>query len=112
MLLLLYPISRVLLEIIRTDNPHDVAGLTVSQFISVAMFAFAVAYLFIIYKFMPERSPYADAARAREPALVGGARSRYPGHVRHIQGVAVRAFITYQLNPPAGPGRRCGRGSH
>ena len=67
-LLLLYPISRVLLEMIRTDNPHDVAGLTISQFISVAMFVFAVAYLFIVYKFLPERSPYADAARAPDPA--------------------------------------------
>ena len=67
LLMLLYPISRVLLELIRTDNPHDVAGLTISQFISAAMFIFAVAYLIVLYKVMPERSRYADAAKPAEP---------------------------------------------
>ena len=67
LLLLLYPISRVLLEMIRVDNPHDVAGLTISQFISVVMAIFAVAYLIILYKVMPQRSPYADAAKPAEP---------------------------------------------
>ena len=68
LLLLLYPISRVLLEMIRVDNPHDVAGLTISQFISVVMAIFAVAYLIILYKVMPQRSPYADAAKPAEPS--------------------------------------------
>ena len=63
---LLYPIGRVLLEIIRSDNPHDVAGLTVSQSISLAVFVGAAIYLFVLYKFMPERSPLAERARPKE----------------------------------------------
>jgi phosphatidylglycerol:prolipoprotein diacylglycerol transferase len=55
----LYPVARFLLEGIRTDNPHDAAGLTASQFISVVLFMIGVASLFALYKFMPERSKYA-----------------------------------------------------
>lgn len=60
----LYPIGRILLEFIRTDNPHDVGGLTISQFLSVSMVVVGFAYLFVLYKFLPERSPAAEAARA------------------------------------------------
>mgnify|MGYP000665943926 CR=1 FL=1 len=35
---LLYPIMRFLEEIIRSDNPHDVIGLTISQFVSLTIF--------------------------------------------------------------------------
>ena len=66
MLLVLYPIGRVMLEIIRTDNPHDVAGLTVSQSVSLAMFVVGVAYLIILYKLLPQRSPAAAAARPKD----------------------------------------------
>ncbi len=59
LVLLLYPIQRTLEEIIRADNPQDVAGLTVSQSISMALFLLGIAYLFVLYKAMPERSPYA-----------------------------------------------------
>jgi phosphatidylglycerol:prolipoprotein diacylglycerol transferase len=59
-LLMLYPIQRVLEEIIRADNPHDVAGLTVSQSISVAMFLSGLVLLFVLYRRLPERSPYAE----------------------------------------------------
>jgi phosphatidylglycerol---prolipoprotein diacylglyceryl transferase len=59
LVLLLYPIQRTLEEIIRADNPQDVAGLTVSQSISVALFLLGIAYLLVLYKAMPERSPYA-----------------------------------------------------
>jgi phosphatidylglycerol:prolipoprotein diacylglycerol transferase len=60
-MLLLYPISRVILEVIRVDNPHDAAGLTISQAVSVGMFAFAVVYLIVLYRNMPLRSARAVA---------------------------------------------------
>ncbi len=56
-LLVLYPIPRTLLELIRVDNPHDVAGLTVSQFVSLSMLIVGIVYLIFLYKRMPERSP-------------------------------------------------------
>ena len=55
-LLLLYPISRILLEMIRHDNPHDVGGLTVSQSVSVAMFVCGAAFLAVNYFYLPRRS--------------------------------------------------------
>ncbi|MEK7710800.1 MAG: prolipoprotein diacylglyceryl transferase [Planctomycetota bacterium] len=61
-LLLLYAIQRTLEEIIRADNPHDIAGLTVSQSISLGLFLFGVVYLIVLYKTMPERSPFAVVA--------------------------------------------------
>ncbi len=57
----LYPISRTLMEIIRTDNPHHAGGLTASQLVSAAMFAAGLIYIFILYRHMPIRSPYAVA---------------------------------------------------
>jgi len=59
LLLLLYPIQRTILELIRADNPHDIAGLTISQSVGVALFVSAIVYFVILYKFLPERSPYA-----------------------------------------------------
>lgn len=56
-LFVLHPLSRAILETIRVDNPTDVAGLTVSQFVSLAMFAAGVAAMYLLYKRMPERSP-------------------------------------------------------
>lgn len=46
-LLLIYPVARFLIEMIRADNPHDVLGLTVSQAISVIAFIFAALGLVI-----------------------------------------------------------------
>jgi len=57
LLFVLYPISRVILEMIRADNPHDAAGLTISQFVSVAMFLGGVVYLIALYRWLPQRSP-------------------------------------------------------
>lgn len=65
--LLLYPIQRTMEEIIRADNPQDVAGLTVSQSISVGLFLLGAAYLFVLYRMMPERSPLAVASLRPEP---------------------------------------------
>lgn len=59
-LFVIYPISRILEEIIRTDNPLDTFGLTISQGISVAVIP--VAFLFmIVLRYLPERSPRRDA---------------------------------------------------
>ncbi|HNQ24116.1 MAG TPA: prolipoprotein diacylglyceryl transferase [Phycisphaerae bacterium] len=68
-MLVLYPVARFILEIIRTDNPRDVLGLTVSQFICVLLFLIGVAYLVVLYRFLPQRSPYAVAyVPPEEPA--------------------------------------------
>lgn len=56
-LFVLYPIPRAILEFIRADNPHDVAGLTASQFVSLIMLIVGVVYLIFLYKRLPERSP-------------------------------------------------------
>ncbi len=61
-LFVLYPLQRTLLELIRADNPHDVAGLTISQSVSLPLFVLGAVYLYILYKYMPQRSPYAVAA--------------------------------------------------
>jgi len=65
-LFVLYPVARVMEELIRADNPRDVAGLTISQSISLAMFVAGVVYLILVYKQMPLRSSYADAAKAKQ----------------------------------------------
>lgn len=62
LMFVLYPMGRVIIEMIRADNPHDVAGLTISQFVSLALFILGIVYLFVIYRFLPERSPRAANA--------------------------------------------------
>ena len=66
-----YPLSRFPLETIRVDNPLDVGLFTVSQAISLGMFGCAVIYLFVLYKFLPERSPraipFVEEAEPTEP---------------------------------------------
>ena len=61
-LLVMYPVQRMFEEMIREDNPKDVGGLTVSQFVSLGLFFMGAAYLHMLYRRMPERSPLADAA--------------------------------------------------
>lgn len=63
-LFMLYPIPRGILEMIRGDNPHDVLGLTISQFVSLAMLGAGLVYLVILYKRMPQRSPVLDQRMA------------------------------------------------
>lgn len=68
LLFVLYPISRVIIETIRADNPHDTAGLTISQFVSAAMFVGGIIYLIALYRMFPQRSPVlagATPARSR-----------------------------------------------
>lgn len=59
LMLVTYPIGRFLLEIIRNDNPHDAAGLTISQFVSIGVFLGGLIYLYVLYFRMPARSPLA-----------------------------------------------------
>ncbi len=65
LIFVLYPLARIPLELIRADNPHDVGGMTISQFVSLGMCLAGLVYIFYLYKFMPERSPYADAEPVR-----------------------------------------------
>jgi len=58
LLMLLYPLCRIAEEMIRIDNPHDTAGLTVSQFVSVMGITIGIVWLVAIYR-LPLRSPRA-----------------------------------------------------
>jgi phosphatidylglycerol:prolipoprotein diacylglycerol transferase len=67
-LFLLYAPSRFILEILRADNPRDTFGLTISQFVSVVMFAVGVVALIGLYKYLPERATEgASAHREKQP---------------------------------------------
>lgn len=57
-LLMLYPAARIMEEMVRIDNPHDTAGLTISQFVSVLLFVLGLV-LYYAFKRMPQRSPLA-----------------------------------------------------
>ena len=57
-LLLIEPISRWLLELLRADNPVDTAGLTISQFLAIVMTLLGLIGLIALRK-MPPRSPRA-----------------------------------------------------
>ncbi len=60
LMFILYPITRIILEYIRADNPLDSGGLTISQAISVGILPLAFLYMFIIYKMLPPQSPRAE----------------------------------------------------
>ncbi len=68
LLMLTYPPVRFVLETIRTDNPLDTFGMTVSQAVSVGMVVVGVVWMLVIYRLMPERSP-AAVAHEREPRI-------------------------------------------
>lgn len=59
LMLVLYPITRIILEVIRTDNPHDSFGVTISQAVSIGTIAVGIAFLVILYRYLPLRSPRA-----------------------------------------------------
>lgn len=67
-LLVMYAVPRMFEEAIRADNPADVSGLTVSQFISLMLLVTGLSYLFILYRYLPERSPLAVAAARKDEA--------------------------------------------
>lgn len=57
-MLILYPFSRIPLELIRVDNPHDVGGLTISQAFSIGVFVVGLIWMWAMYR-LPVRSPLA-----------------------------------------------------
>jgi len=56
----LYPITRIIEEYLRADNPLDTFGLTISQGISVASIPLALLFMLIL-RYLPARSPRALA---------------------------------------------------
>lgn len=62
--LVLYGASRFVQESIRGDNPRDVGGLTVSQFISLVMILVGLAAILAIVRLLPARSPRAPGELA------------------------------------------------
>ncbi|MFH0982309.1 MAG: prolipoprotein diacylglyceryl transferase family protein [Planctomycetota bacterium] len=58
-MMLLYPISRFILELVRVDNPHDVGGLTISQAFGLGLFVCGLLWMFVTYRLLPLRSPLA-----------------------------------------------------
>jgi phosphatidylglycerol---prolipoprotein diacylglyceryl transferase len=54
----MYALTRIVEEVIRADNPHDMAGLTASQFVSLILLLAGVAYLIYLRR-LPSRSPRA-----------------------------------------------------
>ncbi len=64
--MILYAASRYLQEMLRADNPHDVGGFTISQFLSLAVLLLGVIYLVLLLKVLPEKSPRAPQT-APEP---------------------------------------------
>lgn len=60
LMMVLYPISRFILELIRIDNPKDqVGGMTISQAVSIGMVVAGSLYLIALYAWLPLRSPRA-----------------------------------------------------
>ncbi len=57
-LCLIYPVTRIILEYVRVDNPHDSVGLTISQAFSVGIFLFGLLLILWLRR-MPLRSPRA-----------------------------------------------------
>lgn len=57
--LILYSISRILLESIRQDNPLDTAGVTISQAISLCTLAAGLLWMWVICTRLPMFSPRA-----------------------------------------------------
>ena len=70
LLLLTYPITRFLIEQLRNDEGVFAAGMTVSQLISVGLFAFASAFWVVLSRRPAVR--WADLQKAKQPAEVVG----------------------------------------
>jgi len=63
----IYPMTRFLLEMIRSDNPHDTFGLTISQGLSVAVIPLAILSMLYLSR-LPEISPRAAAELSAKEA--------------------------------------------
>jgi phosphatidylglycerol:prolipoprotein diacylglycerol transferase len=54
--MLLYPVHRFVQEMIRVDNPRDVFGLTISQFLCLVVFALGVLFALALIRFVPKEN--------------------------------------------------------
>ncbi|GMV97343.1 MAG: prolipoprotein diacylglyceryl transferase [Phycisphaerae bacterium] len=90
--LILYPIMRIFEEIIRMDNPHDTAGLTISQFVSVVLLAIGLATWLVLRK-LPVRSPLAVPYRPPAERALSGPEPTASGKPKppHAAGARKRA---------------------
>ena len=75
--LVLYPIQRFFEEIIRSDNPLDTLGLTVSQGVSIAMLTTGILFILVLQK-MPEKAPAAMVVVPPKPSKGKKAVSEEP----------------------------------
>jgi len=90
LMLVLKPMTRIILEFIRADNPIDAGGLTISQSISVGMIPFGLLFLLMCYKLLPPQSPRAsiwtpprrDPPPPGENSSSGGASRKEIGKAR------------------------------
>jgi phosphatidylglycerol:prolipoprotein diacylglycerol transferase len=57
--MILYPINRVIMETIRTDNPREFGGLTISQVVCLAIFVFGV--VFAVWLGVGPKAPVLDS---------------------------------------------------
>lgn len=61
LMLTVYPITRFLIESLRTDEPKNILGMTISQNISLLMLALAVSLWFYIWR-QPEGTAFGEPA--------------------------------------------------
>ncbi len=67
--MVLYPASRIVMEIVRTDNPHDTLfGLTISQFLSVVVLVVGLAAVVLLPRLTSPRAVAQE--RPNAPAAV------------------------------------------
>jgi phosphatidylglycerol:prolipoprotein diacylglycerol transferase len=69
-----YPLARFAEEVIRSDNPQDTLGLTISQFVSLTLVLVGIVW-FVVVRRLPPRSPKLEPApqhnAAGRPAKAG-----------------------------------------
>lgn len=75
--MMLYAVERFLEESLRTDNPVDTLGLTVSQAISVGVIVLMAGYLLLLQK-LPLRSPKATAYVPKDTKKTDDAQPAMP----------------------------------
>ena len=71
--LTIYPITRFLIEFIRGDEP-GIVGFTISQWISMAMFAVAIGYMIFLSRRPAVREPLCVEPPTKQPAGASVAR--------------------------------------
>ena len=71
LLMVTYPITRFLIEYLRSDEGVFFAGMTISQTISLVVMAFGLLFWLRLSRWAPER--FADSVVEREPERVAAA---------------------------------------